>query len=119
MIAMRWPFKRPICSFGTFGAIIMNAVYLFAGVILSATANMTTIIDSDFVGGLMGRIVTVAEDATAKTEEIMSLVAPKPQLQIEGPPPPVPAPSQPKMWRGPPTGPRESFSADLDDEIPF
>ena len=99
----------------------MNAVYLFAGFMLSHAADLTTVIDSDIVHKLVGGVVAVANEATARTEEVVALMAPKTPLQITGPKPASVAPSraQPMMSPIPERGPRESFSADLDDEIPF
>lgn len=96
----------------------MTVVYAFIGFITGNFADVTTIADSTVVHKLLGNVFHVASSEVAKTEEVTALMAPKPPLQITHQKPgPSPARTQPK----PPlaTGPRESFSADLDDEIPF
>jgi hypothetical protein len=96
----------------------MTVVYAFAGFVMGSLADATTIADSTVVHKLLNNVFHVASAEVAKTEEVARLIAPKSPLQItHDKPGPSPARTQPK----PPLarGPRESFSADLDDEIPF
>lgn len=95
----------------------MTVVYAFAGFILGNLSDVTTIADSSIAHRLLNNLFATTSEAAAKTEEIVTLMAPKPPLQITGPP--AASRAQPKMSPIPDRGPRESFSADLDDEIPF
>ena len=88
----------------------MAVVHAFAGGIMAYLANAATIADSAGVHKLLNGVFHVAEEAAEATQEIVALMASKPPLQITGPKPSA---------RTQPAGPRESFSADLDDEIPF
>lgn len=96
----------------------MTVVYAFAGFIIGNLADATTILDSNIVHKLLNNVFHVASEEVAKTEEVAKLIAPVTPLQIaHDRPSKAPSRAQPK----PPTttGPRESFSSDLDDEIPF
>lgn len=98
----------------------MTAVYAFAGFIIGNLADVTTIADSTVVHKLLNSVFHVANEEVVKTEEVTKLMAPKTPLMISGPSPaPNSSPIPPKQSRAQPQGPRESFSSDLDDEIPF
>lgn len=94
----------------------MNAVYLFAGAILGNLSNIATVADSAAVHKLLNSVLNVAHEEVSKTEEVTKLMAPKPPLQLTH--------EKPAASRAQPKSPvvavpRESFSADLEDEIPF
>lgn len=101
----------------------MAFVYGFAGFIFANLADATTIADSNIVHKLMNSVFSAAAEARAATEEFVTLSAPKAPLRIGGPSanakPSSSGRAVPKQSRMPESGPRETFSADLDDEIPF